>query len=149
MAVKKSSQAPASITMYSYIGNLGCIRFPQQIRKVSGIKRGDRLAVSIQATETILLVKLDVPGWIPTEAISNVSVEDCGCAEPPEACRKSEPDLVTVGWSYVQLHEALAIKLGFLPNTPIKLVGKPSQITVSLHQNPNDLEGVQRVACPP
>lgn len=149
MTMSKSDQPPTPTTMYAFVGNIGCIRFPLPVRKSSGIKRGDRLAVIVQDADTILLEKLDVPNWVPTEAISDVSVDGCACTEPPEACSKSEAGLVKVGWSYVQLDEALAIKLGFLPDSPIKLVAEPAQITVSLHQNLHDLQDVPHLACPP
>ena len=149
MTMSKSNQPSTPTTMYAFVGNIGCIRFPLPVRKASGIKRGDRLAVIAQNADTILLEKMDVPNWVPTEAISDVSVDGCACTGPPESCSKSEAGLVTVGWSYVQLDEALAIKLGFLPDSPIKLVAELSRITVSLHRNLTCLWDVPHLACPP
>lgn len=134
------------VTVFSFIGSLGCIRFPVPIRQVSGIKRGDRLAVGIQGANTIILEKLEIPNSIPTEAIQ---VDGCTCSQVPEGCSKGKPNIVSVGWSYVKLTEALANKLRFLPESPIKLIGEPSRITVSLHTNRRDLKGVAKVVCPP
>jgi len=142
----KAAHPPAPMTAYAFVGNLGCIRFPQPIRKVSGIKRGDRLAVNVQDAHSIVLEKIDIPNWIPTDAIQ---VEGCACSQAPEGCSKGQPEIVTVGWSYVKLKDEVAIQLGFLPESPVKLVGETSRITVSLHSNMEDLKGVAKVACPP
>src|SRR5258708_1411249 len=142
--MKRQSSEP--VTVYSFVGSLGCIRFPVPIRKASGIKRGDRLAVGIRGTNTIILEKLDIPNSIPTEAIQ---VDGCACSQVPEGCSKGKADIVSVGWSYVKLTEALANKLQFLPDSPVKLIGEPSRITVSLHTNLRDLKGVAKVVCPP
>lgn len=136
-------------TAFAFVGNVGCIRFPLAIRKASGIKRGDRLAVLVEGPHAVRLEKRDLPDWLPARSPVLTSVEGCSCAEVPEACELPEPDRVTVGWSYVQLEEVLARRLGFLPETPLRLVGEPDQITVSLHPEPRDLEGVARSSCPP
>jgi bifunctional DNA-binding transcriptional regulator/antitoxin component of YhaV-PrlF toxin-antitoxin module len=135
--------------MYAFVGNIGCIRFPKPIRQASGIKRGDRLAVNVLAPDSIRLEKLDPLDQSPTEEGCEVKVEGCACANPPEACRQGEKDIVTVGWSYVQLNEELAFELGFLPHHPVKLVGESSQITVFLHRHLPDLEGISHIPCPP
>ncbi|HYY57872.1 MAG TPA: hypothetical protein VE842_11110 [Pyrinomonadaceae bacterium] len=147
MAARASKRSSESVTLFSFIGNVGCIRFPEKIRKASGIKRDDRLAVTVKDTHTIVLEKLDIP---KTAEIANLKrVDGCSCAEPPAACLKADPALVKVGWSYVELEEPLAMQLGFLPDTPIKLVGEASRITVSLHRKRHDLKDVKRVVCPP
>jgi hypothetical protein len=146
MSGETEALSSEKVTIYSFVGNLGCIRFPVPIRKVSGIKRGDRLAVGIQGKNTITLEKLEIPASIPTEAIR---VEPCACPKAPEGCSQGKPNIVSVGWSYVKLSESLAIKLQFLPDSPVKLVGEPSRITVSLHNNLRDLKGVAKVVCPP
>jgi hypothetical protein len=142
----KKSLPVAPVTAYSFVGNLGCIRFPVPIRKVSGIKRGDRLAVRVGDANSVVLEKLDIPNWIQTEELE---VKPCNCSQPPESCNKLTPGLVTVGWSYVQLKEELAIKLGFLPDTPVRMVGELSKVTVSPQQDLKALEGVEKMACPP
>lgn len=146
MRKQTKAQSSESAVAYSFIGNLGCIRFPVPIRKASGIKRGDRLAVLIQGEHAIALEKLEIPDSIPTDAIR---VDGCTCAQVPEGCSQGKPNIVSVGWSYVKLNEALATKLQFLPDSPIKLVGEPSRITVSSHTNVKDLKGVPKVICPP
>src|ERR687883_1708829 len=128
----KKSLTVARVTAYSFVGNLGCIRFPAPIRKITGIKRGDRLAAKVGEGSSLVLERLDVPNWIETEALE---VVQCNCSQAAESCNKLMPALVTVGWSYVQLKEELAIKLGFLPDTPVKMVGELSKVTVSTHQN--------------
>jgi bifunctional DNA-binding transcriptional regulator/antitoxin component of YhaV-PrlF toxin-antitoxin module len=145
MAARKTHRPPEPVTLYAFVGNIGCIRFPKPIRAASGIKRGDRLAINVLAPDTIRLEKLDQPVQADQEAL----VEGCACMNPPEACRQGDRDVTTVGWSYVQLSEPLAWRLGLLPNTPIKLVGEPAQITVSLHPELEDLEGVPLTICPP
>jgi bifunctional DNA-binding transcriptional regulator/antitoxin component of YhaV-PrlF toxin-antitoxin module len=142
----KSTQTSEQVTAYTFVGNIGCIRFPSPIRKVSGIKRGDRLVVRVQDAHTIQLEKLGPFDLTPAEAIR---VEQCGCPTPPAACRNGGSAVVTVGWSYVELKGALAKRLGFLPNRAVKLVGEPLRITVSLHRNLRNLKGIERVACPP
>lgn len=142
----KAAQHPKPVTAYAFVGNLGCIRFPQPIRKASGIKRGDRLAVQVQDAQSIVLERVDIPDWIPADAIE---VAGCACSQAPEGCRKGRPEFVTVGWSYIKLEDETAKRLGFLPESPVKLVGETSRITVSLHQNLRDLRGVAKVACPP
>lgn len=143
---KRSRTKADSVTLFSYVGNMGCIRFPERVRKVSGIKRDDRLVVTVRDKQTVVLDKLDVPGNVPVEKIR---VDACSCPEPPESCRQAAPSLVKVGWSYVELEESLAVRMGFTPAAPIKLVGEPSRIIVSLHEERQDLEGVKPVACPP
>ncbi len=145
MGTKKASQPPASVTLYSYVGNIGCIRFPVPVRKASGIKRGDRLGITVLKPGTIRLDKLEPP----VESSADVSVEGCACTNPPDSCRQGEQLMTTVGWSYVQLGEAFAFELGFLPDSPIKIVASPAQITISLHDRLEDLEGVPYSVCPP
>jgi hypothetical protein len=142
----KATRPPAQVTAYAFVGNLGCIRFPQPIRKASGIKRGDRLAVNVQDAHSIILELIDIPNWIPKDAIQ---VDGCSCSQAPEGCSKGKPEIVTVGWSYIKLEDEMATQLGFLPESPVKLVGETSRITVSLHGNLRDLRGVAKVACPP
>jgi bifunctional DNA-binding transcriptional regulator/antitoxin component of YhaV-PrlF toxin-antitoxin module len=149
MMNKGSRKKADSVTLFSYVGNMGCIRFPEKIRKVSGIKRDDRLVVTVRDQHTIVLEKLDIPQHVSLEKISGLRVEKCSCAEPPESCRQAELSLVKVGWSYVELEESLAVQMGFTPSAPIKLVGEPSRISVSLHKNRRDLKGVEPVICPP
>ena len=140
----RATRASQPVTAFSFVGNLGCVRFPPSIRKASGVKRGDRLTVSVQSEHAILLEK--VPTALTSDALE---VEGCACAAVPEGCGGSQTDLVTVGWSYVQLGTALATQLGFLPGRPLKLRGEPSQIAISIHRRRRDLEGVPKVACPP
>jgi hypothetical protein len=145
MVSKKANQSTAPTTTYSFIGNIGCIRFPVPIRKASGIKRGDRLAITLLSADTIRLDKLEPPAGAPDD----VRVERCACTNPPAACHQGEQPMTTVGWSYVQLGEALAFDLGFLPDSPIKIVAETAQITISLHHQLEDLEGVPHPVCPP
>jgi hypothetical protein len=53
-----------------------------------------------------------------------------------------------VGWSYVQLKEPLATRLGFSANAPIRLVAEKSRISISRHDI-DDLVGIEPVRCPP
>jgi hypothetical protein len=140
----RATRPSAPVTMFSYVGNLGCIRFPAEIRKVAGIKRGDRLALSVagSGSEGILLEK--VAAALPDSALE---VSGCACEGAPAGCGGS--GMLTVGWSYVQLGDALATDLGFLPGRPIRILAEPARITVSPHSNRRDLTGVPRVACPP
>jgi hypothetical protein len=140
----KASHAAAPVTTFGYVGNVGCIRFPVEIRKTSGIKRGHRLSMAIVGAHRIVLDRMDVPNWMPTKALT---VDGCTCAQAPEGCEKA--DVLTVGWSYVKLKEATAQELGFLAGTPVKLVAEPSRITISVHTNREDLKGVDRLPCPP
>jgi len=132
--------------VFSYVGNVGCIRFPPPVRKASGIKRGDRLAMTVGDDGSIALEKLQVSVETLRETLA---VEGCACQNPPAACGGGGPEVLTVGWSYVRLGEARANELGFVPDAPIRMVAEPEKITVSLHPEPRDLEGVPRVACPP
>lgn len=142
----KTRRAPSPETVFSYVGNVGCIRFPPPVRKASGIKRGDRLAMTVAEDGSIALEKLQVSVETLRETLS---VEGCACQSPPASCGGGGPEVLTVGWSYVRLGEARAAELGFLPDAPIRMVAEPEKITVSLHRDPRDLEGVPRVACPP
>lgn len=147
---KPARISQGNVTVYSFVGNLGCVRFPEKIRKVSGIKRDDRLVVTVRDGQSIVLEKLDIPKSLASDSISNLQrVAACSCDEPPAACLKAEPALVTVGWSYVEIEEALAVQLGFLPGAAIKLVGETSRIMVSLHSDLRDLKDAKPVACPP
>lgn len=151
MGADRKARSTAAVTTYSYVGNLGCLRFPPPVRKASGIKRGDRLAVIVQEDGSVLLEKLEVPRTVTMASASDAPAEVAGCAceSPPEACSRGQADLVTVGWSYVQLEQSLATRLGLLPDTPVKLVAEPLQIVVSRHGNAEDLKDVPFVACPP
>ncbi len=147
----KTRKPPAPETVFSYVGNVGCIRFPPPVRKASGIKRGDRLAMTVGEDGSIALEKLQVSVATLREslAVETLAVEGCACQNPPASCAAGGPEVLTVGWSYVRLGEARATELGFLPDAPIRMVAEPEKITVSLHRDPRDLEGVPRVACPP
>lgn len=136
---------PSTLTMYGFVGNPGCIRFPPAIRKVAGIKRGDRLIV-VARDDVVLLERLEAPDELDAQ---DVGVEGCACEQPPEACGGDPAELVTVGWSYVQLNRELASEIGLLPDTPVRLVAEPSQITVERREHPVGLEPVERLACPP
>jgi hypothetical protein len=145
-ATRNTKRFPQSAVEYGYVGNVGCIRFPQLVRKASGIKRGDRLSVKLLGSRSVVLERLDLPPGAPAEA---VSVDGCTCAQAPLGCGGGVPSVVSVGWSYVKLGDDLANEMGFLPDTAIKLVGEPSRITVTLHSNSKDLAGVVRLPCPP
>ncbi|HEX6912002.1 MAG TPA: AbrB/MazE/SpoVT family DNA-binding domain-containing protein [Longimicrobium sp.] len=142
----KTRQPPAPTTTYSFVGNPGCIRFPPPIRKASGIKRGDRLALTVEQDGALALEKLQVSAETLRETLA---VEGCACQNAPAGCAAGGPEVLTVGWSYVRLPEARATELGLLPDAPLRLVGEPGKITVSLHPDARDMEGVARVACPP
>jgi bifunctional DNA-binding transcriptional regulator/antitoxin component of YhaV-PrlF toxin-antitoxin module len=145
MPSKRLSERAAAATSYSYVGNIGCIRFPVPIRKASGIKRGDRLELEILADGSLVLEKLGPLDGLPEEA---VEVEGCACQKAPAGCGGG-PEVLMVGWSYVRFNAARAAELGLLADVPIKLVGEPQKITVSLHHKLQDLEGVPRSPCPP
>jgi len=130
---------------FGYVGKLGCVRFPPAIRKVSGIQRGNRLSVRVRGSHSVVLQKIEVPNWAPT---NNLQVRQCSCENAPTGC-SGNTDVVTVGWSYIKLEESLATELGFFPDTPIKIVAEPSRITVSIRRNVKDLRGIARVPCPP
>lgn len=142
----KTRQPPAPTTTFSFVGNPGCIRFPPPIRKASGIKRGDRLALTVEQDGALALEKLQVSDETLRETLA---VEGCACQNAPAGCAAGGPEVLTVGWSYVRLPEARATELGLLPDAPLRLVGEPGKITVSLHPDARDMEGVARVACPP
>lgn len=89
---KKESTGP--VTTFSFIGNPGCIRFPIEIRKASGIKRGDRLLVRAKGEHGILLERLDIP---PSLEVESVSVDGCVCQQAPEGCSGGKEMVVTVG----------------------------------------------------
>lgn len=104
----------------------------------------------VSGAGTVALEKLEVPRSSPIISQGEeVDVAGCACERPPDACSRGGTDVVTVGWSYVQLQESLAEELGFLPYSGIKLVAEPSQIVVSLHADAADLKDVPVVACPP
>lgn len=140
----KAKEAAGPITAFGYVGNVGCIRFPVEIRKASGIRRGHRLAMKIAGSHRVELERMDVPDWVPTKTLM---VDGCACAQAPEGCAKG--DILTVGWSYVRLDETTAQELGFLEGTPVKLVAEASRITISVHTKRGDLKGVERLPCPP
>ena len=138
------SKMPTTLTMYGFVGDLGCIRFPQAVRKVAGIKRGDRLMV-LSDGAGVLLEKLDVPTDVRG---GDLEVEGCACEQPPEQCGHGPRQVVGVGWSYVQLNKELAIELGFLPETPVRLIAEPMHIAVQPCAHPEDAK-VERLRCPP
>jgi bifunctional DNA-binding transcriptional regulator/antitoxin component of YhaV-PrlF toxin-antitoxin module len=139
----KHVQGPAGpCVVYSYIGNLGCVRFPEAIKKATGIKRGDRLAITVARPQAVILSKAS-----PGDAAST-SVGACSCETRPEGCGAVDA-AVTVGWSYVQFGEALARSLGFLSGEPIQLIGEWGRVTVQRHDDPRDLVGIPPVVCPP
>lgn len=140
-----------SISELSRVGNLGCIRFPKPLRAVAGVKRGDRLLVQVLGPDAIRLEKIELaPGEdLPPGITETVTVDGCACETPPESCRVWPVQVVTVGWSYVQLNAGLATELGFLPGAPLRLTAEPSSITAALHGNEEDLQGLGHVTCPP
>lgn len=140
------ARTPSTITMFGFVGNLGCIRFPQPVRKVAGVKRGDRLMVLQRPGGGIVLEKLDVP---PGELRGDVEIEGCACEQPPELCGHGPREVVGVGWSYVQLNGDLAGELGLLPDTPVRIVAEPGQISVEPVAEVDAGAEVQRLACPP
>lgn len=133
------------VTERILVGNLGCIRFPPVIRQASGIKRGDRLAVSMEKAGTIVLAKL--PQGLDAEALS---VDACACRNPPEGCRDVS-DPLTVGWSYVQFDSTRATSLGLLPSRPLTLIAEPYRISVVVERRMKraDRDAITPVRCPP
>ncbi|HEU0302886.1 MAG TPA: hypothetical protein VFR37_25720 [Longimicrobium sp.] len=142
----QTRKTPPPATTFSFVGNVGCIRFPPPIRKASGVKRNDQLALTVAEDGSLVLEKLQVS---PETLREMLQVEGCACQRAPAGCAAGGPEVLTVGWSYVRLPEARAVELGLLPDAPLRLVGEPDRITVQLHQNPADLENVARLACPP
>ena len=130
-----------SATSYGFVGKLGCIRFPVETRKVSGIKRGDRLAMRVLGHGKIELLRI-------ANGVATASVDQCACADPPPQCG-AKTGVLGVGWSYVRLGDALATELGFLPGKAIRFEAESSAIAVSLHRRRADLEGVTPLPCPP
>lgn len=142
----KKREDTGPVTTFSFVGNPGCIRFPIEIRKASGIKRGDRLSVQPRGEHGILLERLDIPRWLEIEL---VSVDGCVCQQAPEGCSGGREAVVTVGWSYVKLSEEMTRQLGFEAGVGLKLIAEPSRIIVTLHSDERDLEGAVRLPCPP
>lgn len=142
----KTSNPPAPATTWSFVGNVGCIRFPPAIRKASGIKRNDQLALAVGGDGSLVLEKLQVS---PETLREVLQVEGCACQRAPAGCAAGGPEVLTVGWSYVRLAEPRARELGLVADAPLRLVGEPGRITVSLHPHPADLRDVPRVQCPP
>lgn len=147
----RKETSPVAVKEFSRIGNLGCIRFPKPLRAVAGVKRGDRLLVQVVGSGSIRLEKIQLALGedLPPGFAGTLTVEACACESPPQSCQTKPHQIVTVGWSYVQLSPDLAIELGFQPDAPIQLSGEPSSITVSLHNNEEGLQGIGPVACPP
>jgi len=143
----KPAKPEAPVVERILVGNLGCIRFPLAIRKASGIKRGDRLAVRLEDPRTIVLAKIPSGMGIEAEALA---VDECACQKRPEGCQHVS-DPVTVGWSYVQFDSDRATTLGLLPSRPLKLVAEPFRISVSVERGLKraDLESIEPVRCPP
>lgn len=147
---RKPKATLQTVTLFSRVGNLGCVRFPEKIRKISGIKRDDVLVATRAGERAIKLEKVHLPKGVPLESVSGLKrVSPCSCDRPAKGCSREESEVVKVGWSYVQLGEDLATRIGFLPQAPIMLIGSPSQIVVSLHEGSGDLDEVGRVVCPP
>jgi bifunctional DNA-binding transcriptional regulator/antitoxin component of YhaV-PrlF toxin-antitoxin module len=148
-AARKAS--PGNVGEFSRIGNLGCIRFPKVLRAVAGVKRGDRLLAQVVGAGAIRLEKIQLaPGEdLPPGFAGTLTVEECACEAPPQSCQTRLHQIVTVGWSYVQLSPEFATEIGFQPDAPIQLTGEPSAITVRLYDNEADLEGIGHVTCPP
>lgn len=142
---RKVKPAPGPVTERILVGNLGCIRFPLTIRQASGIKRGDRLAVSVEEAGTIVLAKL--PQGLDAEALA---VESCACQDPGGGCREVAGPL-TVGWSYVQFDSDRATSLGLLPSRPLKLVAEPYRISVVVERGLKraEINAITPVRCPP
>jgi hypothetical protein len=130
--------------MFTFVGNVGCIRLPPAVRAAAGVKRGDRLTVSVTGPRSILLEKLPVG-----LSVAQLAVEGCACQAAPAGCSGGQADVVTVGWSYVQLDRETAATLGFLAGRPLRMSAEPAQIAVAIHRSRKDLEGVPKVACPP
>jgi len=139
----KTARASSPVTVLSFVGDLGCIRFPPEVRSAAGVKRGDRLALSVSGPTSVVLDKLPV-----SLSVSELAVQGCACENPGGGCHGAS-DVLTVGWSYVQLEHEMATALGFLPGRPLKLIANPSQITVSVQRKSRAHAGVQRLACPP
>jgi bifunctional DNA-binding transcriptional regulator/antitoxin component of YhaV-PrlF toxin-antitoxin module len=139
-----------SVTVFSFVGNPGCIRFPQPVRKISGIKRDDRLLMSVRPDGTVVLEKREaVTPESMRQSILTAEVRKCSCPVPPVGCAEAEPLTVSVGWSYVQVQEPLATSLGLFANAPIRLVAEKSRISISRHDRLEDLVGIEPVRCPP
>lgn len=133
------------ITVVSFVGNPGCIRFPQSVRKVSGIKRDDTLAVSVTPDGAVILDKSEPPGLSHG---TKAAVSGCSCASPPGSCSAADTRDVRVGWSYVQLPIPFATSLGLVANAPIRLIAERSRITVAPYVG-EELAGMPPVRCPP
>jgi hypothetical protein len=141
----KPAAKPTTVSERILVGNLGCIRFPPAIRQASGIKRGDRLAVSLAGKKTIVLSK--IPAGMAATALS---VDECACQNRPEGCSNvAEP--LTVGWSYVQFDSDRATSLGLLPSRPLTLIAEPFRISVSVERRlkTGDRDAITPVRCPP
>ena len=69
------------VAVFTYVGNLGCIRFPPVVRAAAGVKRGDRLAVSARGRHALLLEKLPVG-----LSLAELEVAGCACQSAPEGC---------------------------------------------------------------
>lgn len=147
---KRVAKTLDRVTVRSFVGNAGCIRFPDPIRKVSGIKRDDKLLLHVKNDGTIVLEKSDV---VSPESVSEsrliARVSKCSCPEAPAGCAGNEPVIVSVGWSYIQLMEPLVSRLGFAAHTPIQLTAERSRISVELAGKQTDMTGIAPVRCPP
>lgn len=144
--VKDRTTKPAApVTERILVGNLGCIRFPLAIRKASGIKRGDRLAVRVEDARTITLAKL--PEGMDAQALA---VDECACQRRPEGCTNAS-DPVTVGWSYVQFDADRATAFGLLPSQPLTLIAGEFRISVSVERKLKavELAAIEPARCPP
>lgn len=141
----RRAAAAGPLRTAGYVGNLGCIRFPQPVRKAAGIKRGDRLLV-VRERDAIALERIELPPDVDADV---VEIEGCACEQPPEQCSQGPADVVTVGWSYVQLQPDAAATLGLLPGRAVRLISEPSRITIELDPTAEELDGVDHLRCPP
>src|SRR5438132_5820125 len=89
-------KSAASVTVFSFVGNPGCIRLPESVRKVSGIKRDDQLLVSVTDTQEVVFEKSGGARAAASSGARRAQVERCTCADPPASCSKLETLIVTV-----------------------------------------------------
>jgi hypothetical protein len=149
MRGRRANAGPVSAL--GFVGNPGCIRFPVPVRSASGVKRGDRLWLQSYRRGELVLVRADhaTEGTRGSPSDRVLDVDPCRCPAPPRACRGREPIFLAVGWSYVQLEAGLARRLGFRAGAPIRIVGEPGRIVVTLQSDARGLSPAMRLACPP
>jgi antitoxin component of MazEF toxin-antitoxin module len=143
---KSKPKHHAKATVLSRVGNTGCIRFPLDIRKASGIKRDDLLGVEVVSKSSLKLRKL-VRDEISAPAEHTASLKECKC-DLPELCEARMREKVTVGWSYVKLNISLAEEFGFIEDQPIELTGENGVITVRIYRE-SSARRIPLVVCPP